>query len=236
MKLKDAVVILTGASDGIGKSIALKLAREGCQLALIGRDANKLAAVLSEVQSLSHAHAITYSCDITDFTQLEKTVEQIKLDFPQGPNILINNAGIWHKKMDLDALDPLLIEHVIQTNLTSHIQLTRLILPGLRKAQYAALINVISRSGVTAQDGQSVYSASKWGMKGFTDVLRVDLKNTKIRIGAVYQGGTHTNLFEKAGETFSTDAFTEPDDLADVIVFMLSRPPKIWLPEVHVQY
>lgn len=231
MTLKDKTVILTGASDGIGRSIALKLAHEGCRLALVGRDQQKLASIQQQIP-LAH----TYEIDITDKQGLENCVQKIKEDFPQGPNILINNAGIWHKMMDLDKLDSETIENVIQTNLTSHIQLTRLILPGLRKAREAAIINVISKSGVTAQEGQTVYSASKWGMKGFTDVLRTDLKKTKIRVGAVYQSGTNTRMFEKAGETFATDNFTDPNDLADVVVFMLNRPQKIWLSEVHVQY
>ncbi len=231
MRLKDKVVILTGASDGIGRSIALKLANEGCKLALLGRDNDKLASLKEKIPNSK-----TYSCDITDTKSLEKTVDQIKKDFPQGPNILINNAGIWHKMMEIDELDADTVEKVIQTNLIAHIQLTRLILPGLRKAREAGILNIVSKFGVTAQNGQSVYTASKWGMKGFTDVLRNDLKKTKVRIAAVYQSGTNTNMFAKAGETFKTDKLTEPDDLADVIVLMLNRPAKIWLPEVHVQY
>lgn len=236
MQLLNKTVIITGASDGIGRAISLRLAKENCQLALIGRDILKLEMLQQETVALGCEKVHTYSCDITNQEKLENTVALIKKDFPGGPHILINNAGIWHKTMTTDKLDPDLIDLVIQTNLTSHIQLTRLILPGLKKASEAAIINVISRSGVTAQSGQSVYSASKWGMKGFTEVLKTDLKKTKIRVAAIYQGGTNTQMFHKAKETFSTDTFTEPDDLADVIVFMLSRPKKIWLHEVHIEY
>ena len=157
MKLLDKVIILTGASDGIGKALALRLAKENCQLALIGRDQARLDALLPLIKEAGSEKVKVYSCDITDTVQLQKAVDQIKRDFPSGPNILINNAGIWHKMMDTEDLDPSVIDQVIQTNLTSHIHLTRMILPGLKKAKEAAILNVVSKSGVTAQKGQSVY-------------------------------------------------------------------------------
>jgi len=71
-------------------------------------------------------------------------------------------------------------------------------------------------------------------MRGFTDVLREDLKGSNIGIMAVYQSGTNTGMFEKAGETFSTDSFTEPHDLAAHIVSVLAGPEKFWVKELHV--
>ena len=100
----------------------------------------------------------------------------------------------------------------------------------------AIILNVSSRSGVTTQEGQSIYTASKWGVTGFTEVLKTDLKNSKIRVATLHQGGTNTNLFSKTGEHFNQDKFIKPEDLADVIVFMLSRPPQIWLHDVRVEY
>ncbi len=149
---------------------------------------------------------------------------------------MINNAGIWHKKSQLDEIDLETIDKVIATNLTGHITLTRLLLLKLRESNAPALLNIISKSGVTAQEGQTIYTASKWGMKGFTDVLRTDLADTSIRIGAVYQAGTATDMFGKTNEDVPIEKFTPPEDLADVIAFMLTRPDKIWLNEVHVTF
>ena len=108
----------------------------------------------------------------------------------------------------------------------------------IKKQKEAAIINVISKSGVTAQEGQTIYSASKWGMAGFTEVLKTDLHGSHVRVASVYQSGTRTDMFMKTGEKFSAEKlekFTDPADLADVIVFMLSRPPKIWLHDVRVE-
>ena len=104
----------------------------------------------------------------------------------------------------------------------------------MRDREGSAIINVISKSGIMVQAGQTVYTASKYGMKGFTDVLRIDTKEDPIHVAGVYQSGTNTKMFAKAGEEFSTERFTEPNDLADVVVFMLTRPSKIWLNEIHV--
>ena len=128
------------------------------------------------------------------------------------------------------------VDDVISTNLTALIHVTRLVIPILRKQKEAAIINVSSKSGVTAQAGQSVYSASKWGVRGFTEVLKIDLKNTGIKVAGVYQSGINTKMFEKTGEKVPSEKFTNPVDLAEVIVYILSQPEKIWLHEVRVEY
>lgn len=218
-------ILITGASDGIGRSIAIKLAKEGHKLILCGRDKQKLEAVAKECNTKSEIMAF----DMNDADRRKEAVSKInELD------VLINNAGIWHKVGKLDAIDDKTIEAVINTNLTSQILLTKALLPLLKDKEDSAIINVISKSGITAQEGQSVYSASKWGMRGFTDVLRNDTKDNAVRIGAVFQSGTNTKLFEKAGDDFPIGTFTEPDDLADVVVFMLNRPKKLWINEVRV--
>lgn len=233
MNIKNKVIIVTGASEGIGKAIALRLAKEKVKLALIARNQKKLGLVTKEIIKLG-SEAKSYSCDITKTKELITTVNKIKSDFNQI-NILINNAGIWHKTGSLTNLSSEKITKVINTNLTGLIQLTNLVLKELPQTEESAIINISSKSGTIAQAGQSVYTASKYGVKGFTDVLKLDLKGI-IRVAGVYQSGTNTDMFTKAGETFSTEKFTDPNDLADVIAYMLMLPKKIWLNEVHINY
>lgn len=235
MNLENKVAVVTGASEGLGKEIALKLAKEGVNLALLARTKSKLDKVASESKKLGSKKVKVYACDIRDIFELKRATEEIISDFKRV-NILVNNAGIWHKRGQLESISEDLIEDVIRTNLTGLIQITRLLLPQIRKQKDAAIINIASRSGVRAAEGQSVYSASKWGVRGFTEVLKADLANTQVRVAAVYQAGVKTALFEKANEAMPTEKYMEPSDLADVIVFMLSRPAKIWLYEVRVEY
>lgn len=235
MKLLNKVIVITGASDGIGKQIALRLAREGVNLALIARDEQRLSEVSGEAEGLGASKVKVYPCDIRQADKLKHTVDTIISDF-KTVDILINNAGIWQKLSPLDEVSEDVVDDVISTNLSALIHTTRYLLPTLRKRPEAAIINITSKSGVVAQEGQSVYSASKFGVRGFTEVLKADLKGSTVRVAGVYQSGTNTKMFEKTGENFPTEKFTNPSDLADVVTYMLSLPPQIWLHDVRVEY
>lgn len=229
MKLKNKNILITGASDGIGRSIAIALSKENVNLILLGRDEKKL----KEVAEKCGNNAKTYSFDINDGEARNKNISEILSK--TNIDVLINNAGMWHKVGDVSSIPESKISEVINTNLTSQILLTGECIASMIDRE-TIILNVISKSGYVPQLGQAAYGASKFGMRGFTDVLRIDTEGHPIRIGAVYQSGTDTRLFAKEGDTFSTKDFTNPDDLADVVVFMLSRPPKLWINEIHITY
>lgn len=234
MNLTGKRVIVTGGSDGIGRHICLKLADQGCAIAIVGRNQARLDAVVAECKARGAAEARAYAADLTDAAAIEQAAAAMLDDFG-GMDILINNAGIWHKAGPLDSIDADMLVATVQTNLTALMQLARHVLPVLRQQEEAAILNVASKSGVVAQAGQSVYSATKYGVRGFTDVLKVDEAETGVRVAGLYQSGTNTGMFAKADEDVPNHIFTEPDDLADVVVFMLSRPPKLWMHEVRVE-
>ena len=237
MNLKNKTVVVTGASDGIGKHIAKELAKEKVKLVLIGRNILRLKKVKEEVIKLGSPQAKTYICDLQDSSQIKLCVEKIIQDFG-SIQVLVNNAGIWQKRGQLEEIDDKQVQEIIQTNLLGTIFFTKHLLPTLREQAEAAIINISSRSGVKAQAGQSVYTASKWAVRGFTKVLVEDLKNTNIKVAGVYQGGTNTDLFKKAGEDWSDEkysSFIPPQELAKTIVFMLSRPANIWLSDVGIE-
>ncbi|WP_366140294.1 SDR family oxidoreductase [uncultured Roseobacter sp.] len=218
----------------LGGHICLKLAAAGCTLAVLGRNAERLAQVRDEVRAAGAAAAWTYSCDMQNSGEIAATAHQILVDL-SAVDVLINNAGVWHKTGPLDEISDEMVAAILQTNLTGTIQLTRALLPALRSRDEAAIVNVISKSGVVAQAGQSVYTASKYGMRGFTEVLKADEADSGLRVAGLYQSGTNTGMFAKAGEDVPNHIFTEPEDLADVVVFMLSRPPKLWMHEVRIE-
>lgn len=234
MILSEKTVVVTGGSDGIGKHICLKLAAEGCKLAIIGRDKKRLSEVEEQCLAEGAKAAHSFACDIQKVDELQQTANHILETF-DSVDVLINNAGIWHKTGPLDSIDPQVLETTVQTNLTGLMQLTRFLIANMRSKSEAIILNIASKSGVLAQAGQSVYTATKYGVRGFTEVLKADEQETGIRVAGVYQSGTNTQMFAKANETVPNHIFTEPEDLAEVVVFILSRPPKIWLHDVRIE-
>ncbi|MBI5127348.1 SDR family oxidoreductase [Candidatus Roizmanbacteria bacterium] len=235
MILKNKTAIVTGASDGLGREVVSKLGEQGVNLALVARRKEKLEDVKKHIKGVK---VEVYPCDIRNLSEIKTTVNKISRDF-KAVDILINNAGIWQKKMPIEEIEEQVVEDVIATNLIGLIHMTRLIVPILKKQKKAALINISSKSGINTPPTQSVYVAAKWGVRGFTEVVKEELRGTGIKVAGVYQAGVKTDLFFKTGEKFAPgvfENFMEPKDLADIIVFMLSQPPKIWLEEVRVNY
>ncbi|MFH1649146.1 MAG: SDR family oxidoreductase [Candidatus Woesearchaeota archaeon] len=235
MNLKDKVVLVTGASDGIGREIALRLAKEGVKLALLARDKAKLHEVSQLAKNAGSPEVEVFECDIRKSKDIISTVEKVLKKFKQV-DVLVNNAGVWQKLGPLESISDKDIDDIVATNLTGLMYLTKALMLQLKSRPEAIILNVISQSGVVAQEGQSVYTASKYGVRGFTEVLKAEFKDTNVRVGAVYQSGTNTKMFEKAGDYPPVEKFTEPADLAEVVAFMLTRPPKIWLHDVRVEY
>lgn len=225
MLLQGKIVLVTGASEGIGREAAVQLADLGARVIAVSRHIT--------TAPFHNDNIAEYDCDIRDFKAVDSLLRWVHHTYA-GLDILINNAGIWHKVGQLEDISDETIADVIATNLVGTVNMTKRMLPLLRASDEAALVNVISKSGVVAQAGQSIYTATKYGVKGFTDVLREDLKDTNIHIMAVYQSGTNTDMFKKAGEEFSTHGFTEPADLAAAIITSLAGPSKFWVKELHV--
>lgn len=236
MNLKEKIAVVTGASDGIGKEVSLKLAKEGVILALIARNEERLNEVKNKCIELGSPRVESYVCDISDNEKVKEIVNKILVDF-NSVDILLNIAGVWQKLNLLENIPDEEIDTVIDIDLKGMIYITKLLLKHFKERDEEKIIlNVSSRSGVTAQEGQNVYTAAKWGVTGFSESLKADLKDSKIRVATIYQGGTNTEMFNKVGEHFNQDKFIKPSDLSDVIVFMLSRPPQIWLHDVRVEY
>jgi len=235
MNLKNKVVVLTGASEGIWEQIALRLAREGVKLALVARNESRLIQVADEAKEAWAWEVKIYPIDLNLTWDISEKISQIESDF-WAIDILINNAGIWQKMMQLDEVDADKIDPIIATNLSAVIHLTHSVLPILRKQEEWIILNIVSQSWVVAQVGQSIYTATKYGVRGFTDVLKGDLKESNVRVAGIYQSGTRTKMFENTWESMPIEKFTDPADLADIICYMLSRPPKIWMHDVRITY
>lgn len=238
MNISGKTIIVTGASEGIGKAIAIALVKRGANVALVARNKTNLDNVLAELNILGSKNSRSYVCDIAKLSDIKSVTKQIIKDYPKNLIGLVNNAGIWQKINSLENISDEEITSVLEVDLMGVIRFTRELLPIFKSLSESAIVNISSRSGINAQAGQSVYTAAKWGVKGFTQVLKEDLKESNIHVSGIYQGGTNTQMFHKAGETWpleKLETFIPANELGEVVEYLFSLPKQIWLSEIHVE-
>jgi len=226
--LEGKTAIVTGASRGIGKAIAIKLAEEGCNIAFTDLFYDDIAkATESELQSMG-VKAKMYASDASKFEDTQKVVNQIIEDF-SSVNILINNAGITKDallmRMSEDQWDA-----VIGVNLKSVFNFTKALLPTMLKQRDGSIVNLSSVVGVSGNAGQANYSASKAGIIGFTKSAAKELGSRGIRSNAIAPGFIITEMTAKIPEearkqweaTIPMRRGGLPEEVAKVALFLAS--------------
>lgn len=223
MKLKDKVVVITGASSGLGFSIAKALIKKGCRVYGTGKTEEKVKEAKKKLRSKTFE---CYVSNVTDSKEVERILKKIgRVD------VLINNAGVWLEgKLQENSVKQ--ISNTIDVNLKGVIFMTRAVLPQMLKRNEGFIVNVSSTSGLKGRSNQSVYVASKFGVTGFTKSLQEDLKDTNIKVAGFYPGGMNTEMFEKAGAKKENKDWMDTEKVAEVIVFMLERDETMILDHV----
>ena len=224
------VALVTGASRGLGKAMALALATSGARLALVGRDSDALASVAAEAHSLG-AEAQPFQADITD----EQQVLQLERDISSrlGPvEILVNNAGINIRKY---CVDYTLAEwnSVLHTNLTSVFLMCRSFLPHMKQRRWGRIINIASIMGHISFPQRTIYSATKSGVLGFTRSLALELAQENITVVAISPGPFATEMTipimnnPQRNEEFMSRTpmkrWGKPEELGKLVLFLCSE-------------
>lgn len=189
--LKGKVAVITGASKGLGKSIALSVAEAGSDLALISRDIEKLNEVVKEASEFNIT-ATAYKADVTDEKQVCSVVSQI-IDQYKKVHILVNNAGINIRKPITDfTLDE--YRKIIDTNVTGTFLMCRTLIPFMKGNGYGRIINLTSTMSHIGLPGRSLYCASKSALLGFTKALALELAPEKITVNGISPGPFMTEM------------------------------------------
>ena len=238
--LKDKVVLVTGASRGIGRAIALSFAGEGCRLALASRTPETLAAVANEVDALG-AEARHWVTDVTDPTQVESLVQNACQTWG-GIDILVNNAGGSLPKA-FEAVSDDEWERIVNLNLFSAIRLSRAVLPHMKERGRGQIINIAALSGRVPRLGQIASNAAKAGLINFTESLAAEVARHGIRVNAVCPAAILTERWEQrvarygkerglsfeqamtemAGKVIPLGRFGLPEEVASAVVFLASE-------------
>ncbi|MCA9214122.1 MAG: 3-oxoacyl-[acyl-carrier-protein] reductase [Planctomycetales bacterium] len=196
--LTDQVAIVTGASRGLGKAMAIAIGRSGAKVACVARSADKLAETVSEIENAG-GEAISLPCDVADRDSVEATVDAVVEKWDRL-DILVNNAGITR-----DTLLPRMTDEewddVINTNLRSAFLMSRAASRLMMRARYGRIINITSVSGLIGNAGQTNYSASKAGLIGLTRSLSKELAGRKVTINAVAPGFIESDMTAALGDS-----------------------------------
>jgi len=193
MALNGRVALITGASRGLGRGIAVALAPEGVRLALVGRDREKLLETAAEARRLG-AEAEIFTADVSDEAQVRQLERDVIARFGHV-NILINNAGIALRKSCLETtLDEW--NSVLHTNLTSVFLLCRSFVPHMQGHGWGRIVNVASLMGHVSASQRTAYSATKSGVIGFTRALAIELAADGIGVVSISPGLFATDLTE----------------------------------------
>ncbi len=222
MKLTGKTIVLTGAAGGLGKALAHTLSEQSNRLILVGRNEAALHAVLRTLRK-PEVHQICLA-DITQPEDREKLKAQC-FSLPGGIDLLINNAGISQFSL-IEEHNENSIETILGTNLLAPMLLCKLLLPLLKQASEAMIVNVGSSFGSIGYPGFAGYSASKFGLRGFNEALRRELANSTVKVSYVAPRATKTAINSDAVVAMNRElgnAMDEPQAVARMIVNALQR-------------
>jgi 3-oxoacyl-[acyl-carrier protein] reductase len=228
MSLSGRVAFVTGASQGIGRSCALRLAKDGASVAVAARNKEKLDELVREV-TVAGGKAYAIALDVADEEQVKSAIKAAIAQFGKI-DILVNNAGITRdqlvmrmKRADWDA--------VLQTNLTSAYLCIQQVIPSMLKQRWGRIINITSVFGQMGQAGQANYSASKAGLIGLTMAIAREVGSRSITCNAVAPGFIETAMTAVLSEEFKQNAVKQiplgrvgtSEDVASAVAFLASE-------------
>jgi 3-oxoacyl-[acyl-carrier protein] reductase len=228
MSLAQRVALVTGASQGIGRACALKLASEGAAVALAARNQEKLNEVVQQINAAG-GKAATFPMDVADEDQIKSAFKSALAQFGKI-DILVNNAGITRdqlvmrmKRADWDA--------VLNTNLTSAYLCIQQVIGSMLKQRWGRIINVTSVFGQTGQAGQANYASSKAGLIGLTMAIAREVGSRSITCNAVAPGFIETAMTSGLSDDFKQSATKmiplgrvgTPDEVANAVAFLASE-------------
>ena len=235
MDIKGKVVIVTGASSGIGEATARQFAREEAKVVLAARRVDRLRSLGQEIIAMgTGAEAFVVQADLSKLEDIQSLISQT-LEKYGRIDVLVNNAGFG--RLDwLEKLDPLKdIQSQFDVNVLGVIQTTRQALPVMMKQRSGHIINMCSMAGLVATPTYTIYAACKHAVHGFSEALRREVKPWGIDVSMIYPGGVTTEFGQHAGIQRKTKATTPKsllltaDDVGQAVAQLVRSPRAMWI-------
>jgi 3-oxoacyl-[acyl-carrier protein] reductase len=229
--LQGKVALVTGAGRGIGKSIALVLAGAGCRVILVARSHDQLEEVRREIETRD-GDAVAVPCDLTRDDDVEKLVGQSAQHFG-AIDILINNAG-WGKRASVVKAKIDDWDQTFRVNLRAPMLLAQSLLPAMIEKGEGAVINIGSVSGKSGEANGAAYSASKFGLIGFTQSLYEEVREHSIKVSVILPGFVDTPLIPP-NRQLDRSKMIQADDIAQTVLYVLTSPATCCPVEITVR-
>lgn len=228
--LEGKAAIVTGSTRGIGRAIARALAAQGAKVLVCGRSADASQAVARELAQETGAMVVGQACDVGDSGQVAALFARAEQEFG-GIDIVVNNAGlgVFSPMVDLTDDD---WHRVIETNLTGVFYCSREAVRGFRKRGGGYLFQIGSLAGRNPFGGGSVYNASKFGLRGFSEAMMLDHRYDNIRVTNIAPGSVDTEFSPHSGRSSWKIA---PEDIARIVVDLLAMPARTMVSYVEMR-
>lgn len=241
MSMRQQIILITGASSGIGAACARLLAQDGARLILAARRAEKLQALAAELKTQYRVESLTLTLDVCDAPAVQAAVDDLPPEW-QAIDVLINNAGL-SRGLDKQYEAPLQDwEEMIDTNVKGLLYMSRAVVPGMVARGRGHVVNVGSIAGRQTYPGGSVYCATKAAVKSLSEGLKLDLLGTGVRVTNVEPGFVETEFSDvrfrgdtdRAKQVYQGMVPLTGEDIADSILFAITRPPHINISEIFL--
>ncbi len=230
--LKGKVAIITGGGGGIGRATAQALAREGAKIALCGGNNIEKLAKTEDIVKECGTEVFTLPGNLTEPDFLGNCIDKFANHFGQI-DILINNAGLALNK-PFEETTQKDFDEIFNVNVKAPFVLCQKVLPYLRKSDHAAIINISSVVGHKGYINQAAYAASKHAVLGFSKSLANEVYTQNIRVHTICPGGVYTDMVKVARPDLTGDDMITPDEVADIILFLLQSRGNAVIDEICV--
>jgi 3-oxoacyl-[acyl-carrier protein] reductase len=225
--LKNKNALITGAGKGIGKAIAIALAKEGVNVILVSRTQLDVDQLAVKIENFG-VKSLALTADVADLNSINTAVEKALAEF-KTIDILINNAGIAAFGKFLE-LEPSEWEKIIQVNLMGTYYTTRAVLPNMIERQTGDIINISSTAGLNGNALTSAYSASKFAVLGLTDSLMQELRKHNIRVTALTPSTVATDMAKELNLTDGNpEKVMQSEDIAELIIAQLKLNRRVFI-------
>jgi serine 3-dehydrogenase len=233
-RINDRIVVVTGATSGIGEACARRLARDGARLVLWARRLDRLEKLADALETEHGRHVHIARVDVRDLAAVRAAADAI-LEAGDVPHALVNNAGLASGLDLLQDGDPDDWDAMIDTNIKGLLYVTRALLPAMIRAGRGHIVNIGSTAGHLTYQKGNVYAATKFAVRALTEGINLDVAGTPVRVSAVDPGFVETEFSlvrfhgdaDRARKVYDGFKPLSPDDVADAIAYVLGLPDHV---------